>query len=465
MDEQRIMELFEQLDQDLVESEVDELMKEIEYDSEAIKEKALGKVMQLNKKRALISKIVKLTTVAACVSIALTSFVFREDISAAFKGFFHQRSVGTGVVEGDGYELEKPIKLSEDILIKSAFAFKDTIEIDIETDLTLKELDPIQLIAHNNDGDNGEEKVYYEATGYSEIDKGFHFLFAKDEINTSILVQSSYTLVLAGKNYDIQLEQGEEIQVGEEIDMEMENKEDPLLKGIHLAYRELPNEENLQSFQILVDFEDDKTELLSIGMPSILEAVGGLEYSNEGGIISWGTSGITDPLMAYDTKDNMYEVQYYEQTVSLPRQSYYIEAGNGEVGKIKEIRVPAILTTCKVEKQQTEVKLPKAGALTVDEEVDLGLESMKIKEIERVDGTTINMTILNNTQKLQNVWIRSVQVDSGDIRKMECQFTREEAKIIIELKDNVEVLKLDFYNPEYIWEGNWTVAPTESNQK
>lgn len=463
MDEQKIMELFEQLDQDLVESEVDELMKEVDYDSEAIKEKALGKVRQLNKKRALIGKIVKLTTVAACVSIALTSFVFRENISAAFKGFFGQRSVGTGVVVGDGYELEEPIKLSEDILVKSAFAFKDTIEVDVETDLSLKQLDPIQLIARHQEDDSDEVDVYYEATGYSVIDKGYHFLFAKDEINTSILVQSSYTLVLAGKNYDIQLEQGEEIQVGEEVNMETKNEEDPLLKGIHLAYRELPNDEKLQSFQILVDFEDDKTQLLSIGMPSILEAVGGLEYPEDGGIISWGSSGITDPLIAYDTKDNKYEVEYYQQTVSLPRQSYYIDAGDTQVDGIKKIQVPAILTTYKVEKQKREVDLPESGVLTMDEDINLGLESIKIKEIERVDETTVNITLLNNTQKLHNVWIRSVQVDSGDIRKMECQFTREEAKLTIELKEKIDTLKLDFYNPEYIWEGNWTVAPTQNN--
>ncbi|AFS79054.1 hypothetical protein Curi_c20500 [Gottschalkia acidurici 9a] len=443
MKEEKLIELLNSFDDDLIDQEIDKLLEGTEVDMKSIKEKAYKK-LNGNKK---IKKEKLPYIAAACIGILSISTVYASEISEALKSFLNKTPIYSTIVDGDGYYLKESYKLDDKIKLESVMVSDRVLEMEL-SGLNESELDMEAISVISKDDTN----TVYHPVGYS-IEKGKHFFsFAnKTEKNYNIKPFKDFKLIIGEKSYDISLEKANKLNLSGKIYTDNSGKNG--MKGVNIGAK-LVDKNRKTNLQIVTSLEDKDLKLSRFGRPNESKLIS--EYENLGskGINSSAKNAETDKIYVFDENNNKYELKVPEDSKGTPVTIFETDAPKD---KNLTLKIPSVIAYYEKEFDSFNINIPKEGEIALNKEIDFKMQKVVAKSIKRTSPTSAEIEFDLNTMENKNINIRTFDFYSGDIKKMYSEFEGNKAIMKIEFDKDIDKAKIKLSWPEFEMNGNWEI--------
>jgi len=439
MTENQIQTLMQNLDNDLLAKELDDLMSDLEVDQDSITQKAFNKLnkeqikMKMKMKRKRIYPIV-----AACLIMFIgVSNAYAGEISDFVRSFFNQRAIYSTVIDGSAYYLESPLQLDKESKLENVIFAKDKLEMNLTFPSTEDKLPEISVAAENG-------KIY-KPGGYSyENDRLVLSFWNETEQNYVFSPSKELKLMIGDKSYSIHLAEGAPVVGSGEI----KSAEQTDIGWVNVGYQK-----SNQGVQILTSFTDKDLKLRGIGEPTqktVTEM-----FKNENGIISSGTSSMTNPLLGYDKDKNVYTYNQVKNAVGRPITQFESQA---PADKEIELKIPSLLVGYEKDFGNVDVAIPGLNEeKTIDREIDLKLQKVILESIKRTSATTAELKFALNTGNIAGVRVREVDLYSKDVQRADSTWQGDVCTMRISFDEKLKDAKFNVGWPEFVVNGNWTL--------
>lgn len=449
MNEDELIELLSNFDDDLVEKEVDKLLEGVEVDMDSINKKSHQKLNN-NIKKGKHKKRFPFVAVA-CVCLVCITTVYADDISQAMKMFFNKTPIYSTIVDGDAYYLKESYNLNNDIKIESIMVSEGNLEMELTTDLSLSELGDMKIIPKNK-----PDTVYYPG-GYSQEEEEYSFLFMnKTEENYNIKPFKDFEFVIAGNSYEVSLEKAKGLDVNNQIytcDTSANN-----IKGVSIGAKIIDENEKL-NIQVITGFEDKNLKLSILGKPSETKVVSKFEDLGEKGMIESSTSIGTDDFYVLDEMNNQYKLEIPKDSKGHPVTIFETDAPKD---KNLVLKMPAIIASYEKTIESFSMNIPSEGEVILNKEIDFTIQKAVIKSIKRISSTSAEIEVELNTDGDENINIRSFDMYSQDIKKMDTEFHGNKGTIMLEFDENLDTTNFEISWPMFVMNGDWVINMNES---
>ncbi|TPG70141.1 hypothetical protein EEL31_17720 [Brevibacillus laterosporus] len=445
MNERKIFELLNNIDDDLVEKEIDKLLEGVEIDMDAINKKAHQKLTNNNKKGKR-RKRYSYVAAAACVCLLGVTTAYASDISETIKSFFNKTPIYSTIVDGDAYYLKERYALNNEIAIENIMVSKGNLEMEITTDLSLSELGEINIIPQND-----ASTVYYPG-GYSEEGEKYHFSFTnKTENNYNIKPFKDFKLVIGRDSYNVSLEKAKSLDLNSKI--YTSNAGESNIKGVNIGAKVI-DENGKSNIQFITSFEDKNLKLAGLGKPIEAKVVSTVENQGKDGMILFSTSNQAEELYVFDEMDTKYKLEIPENSKGHPVTTFETSAPQD---KNLRLKLPALVASFDKTIASIPLSIPKEGEATLNKEIDFTIQKAVVKNVKRVSPTSAQIEFELNTDGNKNIDIRSFDLNSPDIKKMSAEFNGNKAIMTLEFDKKLNTTNIQISYPQFVMNGNWAI--------
>ncbi len=441
MNEDKLMELLNRIDDDLIEQEIDKLLEGVEIDMESIKKKGYKKLENNKVKRKRIPYII-----AACICVLSMTIVYAEDISQAIKAFMNKTSVYSTIVDGEAYYLKEGYDLNKDIRIENVMVSEGNLEIEITTGFSKDELGEINIIPKNN------PNIIYYPGGYSEEENKYNFTFMnKAEENYNIKPFKDFNIIIGGNSYNVSLEKAKSLDLDKKIYTSNVIKNN--LQGVDIGAKLIDNNGKL-NIQLIAGFEDKDLKLVKFGKPFKQKVFYEVEDKGKDGIFSSGTSNRTEDLYVLDEMKNQYKLEIPKNAKGRPVTTFET---NAPKDKSLTLKLPAIIASYEKTIDSFSLDIPNEGEVALNKEIDFNIQKAIIKKIKRMSETSAQVELELNTHGDENIKIRSFDIYSPDIKKISTEFNGNKGIMNLEFDKNMNKTNVKISYPDFIMNGNWVI--------
>ncbi|MFZ7102054.1 MAG: hypothetical protein ACOWWO_05240 [Peptococcaceae bacterium] len=444
MNENKLIELLNRLDDDLVEQEIDKLMAGIEIDTDSISSKAYQKLKNGKQKSKGRKRLPYAIAACLCV-LSITAVVYASDISEAFKGLFNKRAVYSTIVDGDAYYLKEGYHLNENIKLESVLVSPGNLEIELVTDLSLEPKDI--KVKPRNDPD-----TVYAPGGYAQ-NKGEYFFctFSSLQEDERIKPFQDFQLVIAGDSYEVSLEAAKGLDFNNKI---YTSQAAGKMTGVNIFGTKLIDEAGEVDIRLIAQFNDPDLELVRFGRPSVAKLVSTTQNLGEEGIISSSTAPITEELYLWDENNNKYKLEVPPDAKGRPVTLFHTDAPQG--GKLI-LKVPAIMTSYREQIDSLALNIPEEGEVDLNKEIDFKLQKAVLKKIKRVSPTSAQLEFELNTAGENDIKIRSFDLYSQDMQEIAAEFAGNKGIIKLSFAESPDRTDFIISYPYFIMNGDWVI--------
>lgn len=342
MDDNRLSQLMNSLDDDLMAQELDELMGDIEIDMDAISRKAHCKLRKEQKKMNKHKRKIVAIVAASLVVVCGVTTVYSAEISRFIQSIMNKTSVYGTVVEGPTYFLEEAIALENGNRLTKAMFDKNVLQIRVEM----------------ADGSFSDAKIRIDGVEIKPYGMEGHNLFFDDVKPTS-----QFELILGDKSYPVQLATSRSVVDSREI-IEVDSKNIP---WISLGYKKVEG-----GIQFLATTDDPSLQIIFFETPG-KDTI--KQTSNNQGI-GGSTREEFLPMRGYDQDGKSYEFHTDPNDMGRPLTKYTTDAPAGEA---LIMTLPSIVV--RMEKSlDLEVAIPVGTEKqNIGQIIDLGLQKCSWK--------------------------------------------------------------------------------------
>lgn len=437
MTEIQIQALMQNLDNDLLTKELDDLMSGMEIDQDSITEKAFTKLNKerVKMKRKRIYPLVA-ASIIAIVSVVGVSNVYAVDISDFIKSFFNQRAIYSTVADGSAYYLESPLQLDGNNKLENVIFTKDKLEMNLTFPLTEDKLPEISVAA------NG---TIYKPGGYGyDSDRLLLSFWNEAEQNYAFSPTKELKLMIGEKSYSIHLTEGVPVVGSGEI----KSAEQTNIALVNVGYQKTD-----KGVHILTSFTDKDLKLVNIGEQAQKTVT--RMFKNEKGIISSGTSSMTNPLLGYDNEKNVYTFSQVKNAVGRPVTQFESQA---PAGKEIQLKIPSLLVGYEKDFGNFNVAIPGLNEeKRIDQEIDLKLQKIVLQSIKRTSATTAELKFALNTGGAKEVVLRDAGLYSKDVQSGESIWQDNACTMRISFDEKLKNAEFNVSWPHFVINGNWTL--------
>ncbi|MCY6484831.1 hypothetical protein OW763_10810 [Clostridium aestuarii] len=446
MNEDRLNELLNNCDDDLIEKEIDKLLEGVEINMDSIKKKAYQKLNNSNKKVRRKKRLPYIAAAVCICSLSLTS-AYAEDISQAIKSFMNKTPVYSTMVDGDAYCLNEKYELNKDITINSVMSSKGKLEMKLTTNLSKDELKDINIISKNN------SDTVYSPGGYSEGENEYFFSFMNETKNNyDIKAFKDFKLVIAGKSYDVSLEKAKSLDLNKKIytaEAKVNN-----IKGVNVGVTKTVDKNNNKFYlQLITSFEDKDLKLNTLGKP-IARKVECMLENGKNGISSSSTSSKPEDIYVFDEMNNKYKLSIPENSKGRPVTTFETKAPKN---KNLVVKLPALVACYEKTIDTFSLDIPSKGEKILNKKIDFNIQKAVLKKITRVSSTSAKVEFELNTDGDKNIDIRSFDFYSRDVKKINAEFNGDKAVINLEFDKNIDNANIEISYPEFTINGDWVI--------
>ncbi len=443
MSEDRMIAMLSNLDDDLIESEIENLMNGVECDMESIRRKAQRKLKKYNRKEKFRKRLPYAAAVLACFVCINTAYA--DEISTAIKSFLHKTPIYSTMVDGAAYYLEDRLALDDDFVIESLIVSKGRLDMEYTSSLSTDILEDMKIIPKD------DPSTEYVMAGLSKNGDKYVFSFANGkEKNYNIKPFKAFDLVVGGKTYSVTLDQAKGLDTQNLFASEATaNNIDMVAVGAKGMERN-----GKQAVQLIASFEDKDVKLSAFGNPVHPTVKATFEDLGEEGTSSSETGSETADMYATDENGIKHKLQVPADANAYPVTTFEVDVPKDS--KLM-INVPALLATYEKSVGSISFNIPRDGKEILNRDVDLFAQKAVVKSIERLSSTSAKLVFQLNTGAEKDVSIRSFQVDGENIKRISSEFSGDTAVIILEFEKNIDKTELDISWPLFIMNGNWTI--------
>ena len=443
MNEDKMIAMLSNLDDDLIESEIDNLMDGVECDMESINRKAQQKLKKHNRKAKFRQRLPYVAAVLACFVCINTAYA--DEISSAIKSFLHKTPVYSTMVDGAAYYLEDSLALDDDLVIDSLIVSEGRLDMEYTSKLSADILENMKIIP--KDDPNTE----YVMSGYSENGNKYFFSFANGkEKNYNIKPFKAFDLVVGDKTYSVTLDQAKGLDPQNLFASEAtSNNIDMVTVGANRIEKK-----GKQAVQLIASFTDEDMKLSAFGKPVNPTVKAIFEDLGEEGMNSSESSSEIADIYATDENGIKHKLQVPADANAYPVTMFEVDAPKDS--KLM-INVPALLATYEKPVGSFSFSIPKDGKEILDHEVDLFAQKAVVNSVERLSPTSVELVFQLNTGAEKNVSISSFDVYGKDIKKISSEFSGDTAVMTVEFDKEVDKAELDISYPRFVMNGNWTI--------
>lgn len=447
MNEDKLIKLLSNMDDDLVEKEIDKLMEGVEIDMDSIKKKAHEK---LNNSKKTRGRKRLPYVVAACICLLTITTVYADDISEVIKSFLNKTPIYSTIVDGEAYYLKEEYKLDEDIKIKSVMVSEGNLEMELNSHLNNSELGDINIIPKNS-----PNTIYYPG-GYSEEEGNnvneyfFHFM-NKTENNYNIKPFKDFELKIAGKTYEVSLEEAKSLDSNDEIYTANTSKDN--IEGVNIGAKVTQGSEKL-NVQLIASFKDENLKLSRFGKPTEMKVISTFVDLGENGTMGSSTGNKIDSIYVFDEKNNKYELKIPKDAKGRPVTVFETDAPKD---KNLVLKLPSIITSYHESIDSMSLDIPDEGQVSIDREIDFKIQKAIVKNISRTSPTSAKIEFDLNINGDKNINIRSFHFHSDNIKKISTEFSSDKAVMNLEFDKDVNTANIDISYPEFMMNGDWVI--------
>lgn len=444
MNEDKLIELLNRLDDDLVEKEIDKLLEGVEVDMNSINKKAHEKLKNNNKKFKK-NKVLPYVA-AACVCLLSITTIYADDISAAIKSFMNKTPLHSTIVDGDAYYLKGRYALNNHITIESIMVSKGSLDMEISSDLSFNQLGEINIIPEN------DQKIVYYPGGYSEGENEYSFNFMnKTENNYNIKPFKDFQIIIAGNSYDVSLEKAKSLDLNSPI--YISDDKEKKIKGVNVGAKAI-DEKGKLNIQLITSFEDKDLKLSGLGRPIEAKYSEITENESKDSIISSGTGNRMDDIYVFDENNNKYKLEVPENAKGRPITTFETSAPKN---KKLTLKLPAVIASYEKTMDSFSLNIPKEGEAALNREIDFNMQKAVVKSIKRISATSAQIEFELNTGKDKNISIRSFDFYSKDVKKINSKFDGDKAVVTLEFNKNADTANVEMSWPEFVINGDWVI--------
>lgn len=446
MSEDKFIWMLNQLDDDRAEKEIDKLMEGVDFDMESIKRKAVHKLARHNKKSNLRRRLTYAAAVCAC--FVCLNAVYADEISQTIKSFFNKTPVYSTMVDGKAYYLPENLKLDEQTTINSFMVSADRMEMKLTSDLSPEVICSLKMVPKN------DSSIEYTTGGYSGDGEKKYSLFLmneKEKIDNKFKPAKEFNLLLGDKTYSISLEEAKSLDGTQKLTESApgSNRIDLVTVGVNSIEKD-----GKRAVQLIASFKDKDMKLHAFGKPSEDTVKRTVEDMGKDGITSTGTGFKFGDIYATDEKDNKYKLEKPEGVRAMPVTTFV--TGAAKDTKLA-VNVPALVAAYEKKVGSVKISIPKNGEDSPKREVDLLAQKAIVKSVTRLSPTSARLVFQLNTGVEKFVKVRSFNVYSEGIKKVDSEFNGDTATLTLEFKNNIDEATLDISWPEFEMDGNWTI--------
>lgn len=430
MEDKDMARLMKGLEQDIAGRELDEILEgaDIEIDVESISQKAHWKLKKERNKMKMKRLIPILAASLALVCGVTTAYA--KEISAFIQSLMGKSSVYSTVVEGEVYYLKDPVALGEGESLSKAIFSDQELELrfivdpsnrpDVTINVNGTELEP-----HGFMGETDGMSLFFYSVGEAPLPSP----------------TDTFEVIVGGKRYPIILSEADAVVDGGDI-IEAEPND---IDWISMGYRKIDG-----GVQILTTIDDETLELHSLLIPEDDR----IEESFEG--MGGGSMHMKMmDLVGTDTEGNRFIYAYDPNDAGRPLTIFTSDA---PVGKDIALKVPGIIIGDPNALEELPLSLPASGEKReVNRIIDLGLQSMELRTLERTSDTTARLEFLLNTKDTPHVRIRQVGLVSEQFESGELVWDNGACVMEVNLVEGVEEIILMAAYPSYFVDGDWTL--------
>jgi hypothetical protein len=420
VDENRLNQLMNHLDDDLMARELDELMSGVEIDMDAISQKAHGKLRKEQRKMNTGKRKILAVAAASLVVICGVTTAYASEISDFIKSLMNRTGVYGTVVEGQTYFLEDPVALDNGNKLTKAMFDKNELQIRVEM----------------ADGSFSGAKIRIDGVEIEPLGMEGHNLFFYD-----IEPVSQFELILGGKSFPVQLTSSQPV-VGDGEIIEVESSKIP---WVSLGYKKIEG-----GIQFLATTDDPAVKIVFFNKPG--EDTVNQTTQNQGFSVSNSTRRDFLPLLGYDQDGNAYEFHSDPNDMGRPLTKFTTDA---PAGKTLTMTLPGIVVA--TEKSiNLDVDIPaEKEKKDVAQTIDLGLQKMRLDSIERTSDTTARLCFTLNTGGEEDVRIWETFLDSSTAESTESLWQDGTCVMDVTFPGGTNALQLHIANPTFIANGEW----------
>lgn len=445
MTDDKLTRLLNNLDDDLAEKEIDKLLEGIEIDLEAINEKAHHKLFENKNKLRFIKRVLPYTA-AACLCLIGITGVYANDISDVVKSFFNKTAVYSTIVDGDAYYLKESHAINNQIVLESVMVSEGKLEMEMSTGLSERELGNIKIIPQDN------SQAIYSPGGYSQEGKQYFFSFMNEkEGNYHITPFREFKLSIAGNTYNVLLEKAQKIDLNGKIQTAQTSADK--LTGVNIGAKVLRENEKL-NVQLIAAFENMGVKLEKFGEPTETKVIYVMENKGKDGVFSYGTGSKTDDLYVFDEMNNRCKLEIPQKAKAYPVTVFETTAPKD---KKLTLKLPALIASYNKPIEALVFNIPHAGTVTLNKEIDFGLQKAIIKNIKRISPTSAQVEFELNTAENKNIELRSCNFYSPEIKKISAEFNGDKAVMTLESDKQLNTADIQAANPSFVINGNWQI--------
>lgn len=422
MDESRIDQLISNLDNDLILSELDGLMGEIDVDFDSISQKAHWKMRKGQREMKYRKRKAAAVAVASLVAVCGITTAYASEISSFIQSLTGKTGVYSTVVDGSAYYLQAPLALGDGQSLTSAMMAGNELELRIKADP--KNRPEVKAVL-------GGKEV--SPDGFMGEEDGMSLFFYE------VAPATQFDLIVGEKTYPVTLAASSSI-VG---DGEIFEAEANGIGWISMGGKRTEN-----GVQLLTSFADDGVELVSLVVPQKDRVTQSYH----------GNSGHTNreelqPLSGRAANGKTQEYRYDPNDMGRPLTVF--TPASPVTGPIS-IEVPGIVVT-NGKKTTLDVALPAIGEeKALSQTVDLGLQKMTLKGVKRTSATTASVTFDLNTgnQEEVRIWHAILRPGAGSA---ELLWENGVCTVNASFDQSEDSLKLSLDDPQFIVDGNWVI--------
>lgn len=445
MSEDKMTAMLINLDDDLIESEIDNLMDGVECDMESVKRKAQQKLEKHNRKAKFRQRLPYVAAVLACFVCINTAYA--DEISSAIKSFLHKTPVYSTMVDGAAYYLEDSLALDDDLVIESLIVSEGRLDMEYTSKLSVDILENMKIIPK----DDPSTEYVMAGLSVSEDSNKYLFSFANGkEKNYNIKPFKAFDLVVGDKTYSVTLDQAKGLDPQNLFASEATaNNIDMVAVGAKSVEKK-----GKQAVQLIASFEDKDMKLSAFGKPVNPTVKAIFEDLGEEGINSSEISSEIADIYATDENGIKHKLQVPADANAYPVTTFEVDVPKDS--KLM-INVPALMATYERAVDSVSFNIPKDGKEILDHEVDLFAQKAVVNSIERLSPTSVELVFQLNTGAEKNVSISSFDAYGKDIKKISSEFSGDMAVMTLEFDKEVDKAELDISYPRFVMNGNWTI--------
>lgn len=444
MNEDKMMLLLSNLDDDLIESEIDNLMKGVEYDMDSIKRKAHQKLEQHNRKSRFNKRMPYVA--AACACLLFANIVYADEISAALKSLFNQTPVYSTTVQGDAFYLKDRLVLDESLTIESFMVSDGRQDMSLTSTLDIAQIEDIKIVPKD------DTSVHYVMGGYSQEGNQYFLSFMNGTDNSyTIKPFKVFDMTVGGKTYTVNLDSSKSFDASQNV---VASKETANPISFVTVGANTLEKEGKSTIQLIAAFKDKDMSLDRLGKPSNPIAKSSFENRGSEGSIGSSNSSQTEPLYATDKNGIKFILETPADAKAVPVTSFTTAAPKGSE---LSVQLPALIASYHKTVEHFSVDIPSSGEKSVDRELDLYAQTAVLKSIKRLSPSSAELIFQLNTGIEKDVEIRSFDLNSDAIDKSTAEFNGNTATILIDFKDTVKTMDFDISWPTFVMNGNWTI--------